>query len=77
MDFETLNSIRRRLAGCASCEQIKAVQQSVTLINKATGVLDGENGAAAIFALAVAIAGCDEAAYQLITNTNNAMNRAL
>lgn len=55
--FESLEDMRKRLGSSGAVEQIKAVQKSVKLIVSASGVLDYNNGRAAIYHLAVALFG--------------------
>lgn len=68
MEFESLESMNRRLAGTGGGAQVKAVIEAVSLIRNAPGMLDAANRSAALYHLAVALAGIDHAA-STIENT--------
>lgn len=65
--FESLEDMRKRLGSSGAVEQIKAVQASIKLINKASGMLDERNARAALYHLAVALRGSDRAYDTLAT----------
>ena len=73
MEFESLESMSQRLAGTGGGSQVKAVMEAVSLIRSAPGMLDAENRAAALYHLAVALAGKNHAV-STIENTALLLN---
>lgn len=59
--IETIESMAKRLGGCNSSGQVKAVQKGIQLINSAHGSLDIDNAAVCLYHLAVALKGKDHA----------------
>ncbi len=65
--FESMEDMARRLAGTGGGDQAKAVIDAAKLIRSAPGMLDSNNRVAAIYHLAVALAGVDHAASTIET----------
>lgn len=61
IEFESMESMADRLAGKGGGSQANSVIEAAKLIKSAPGMLDAGNRAAAIYYLAVALAGEDHA----------------
>lgn len=62
MEFESMEQMVKRLAGTGGGAQAKAVLDAIKAIKKAPGMLDAANRSAALYHLAVALSGEDNAA---------------
>lgn len=65
-EIETIDEALRRIGSCGGTPQLKAVKESVRLINKASGCLDSDLAATAIYHLAVALGGHHDAAKAIV-----------
>lgn len=61
VEFESMESMAKRLAGTGGGAQAKAVIAAINAIRKAEGTLDADNRMTAIYHLAVALAGNNHA----------------
>lgn len=66
-EIESLEDALKRIGSCGGTPQLKAVKESVRLINKASGCLDHQLAATAIYHLSVALGGHHDAAHSIIT----------
>lgn len=66
-EIESLEVALKRIGSCGGTPQLMAVKKSVSLINKASGCLDHQLAAIAIYHLSVALGGHHDAAYSIIT----------
>jgi hypothetical protein len=68
LQVESMEEMAKRLHGCGSAEQVKAVIKAIKGINRAGGALDARNRSTALYHLAVALAG-DYWAIETISDT--------
>lgn len=54
---ETMDEMIKRLGDCGGGAQVKAVKKGIDAINKASGMLDPEERATALYWVAAALAG--------------------
>ncbi|ALS68372.1 hypothetical protein [Pandoraea apista] len=66
-EIESMESMVERLGSSGSSEQAKAVVKGIALIRAASGMLDSNNRAVALFHVAVALSGREHAASTLET----------
>lgn len=60
-EFESMDSMAKRLSGTGGGAQAKAVIDAIEIIRKAPGMLDAENRTTALYHLAIALAGKNHA----------------
>lgn len=57
VEIESMEEMAKRLRNCGSGAQARAVKNAVRAIRRAGGCLDEDNGATALYHLAIALSG--------------------